>query len=447
MALAWMSCYVVRFHTGWFPIVESHPPPAAEFIRLLPLVVLCNVLAFWILGLYRAARPRSLWNEVADLLKGGTLGWLFMLASFYYSSARPYSRRMLFLFFFANISALILSRFLAREFLSVFHRRGIGTQRVAIIGAGRLGQETLYRLRRHDTLGLRVAYFIEEENGTQRQEVRGVPVAGSVRQAAECLRRDPVDMVFVAVSGRQTTVEDVLSDLSELAVNVTVVPDFSRSAPLSFSTDDLDGLPLIYLRATPILGWRALVKRFVDIVGSLCLLVIFAVPMLALAILIKLTSRGPVFFRQERMGLGGKPFSILKFRSMPVEAESETGPVWATPDDPRRTWIGRLMRSASLDELPQLFNILKGDMSLVGPRPERPHFVSQFVKQRPGYMLRHNVKAGLTGWAQVNGLRGNTSVKKRLQYDLYYINHWSLGFDFLIILLTPIAGLVGRHAY
>jgi exopolysaccharide biosynthesis polyprenyl glycosylphosphotransferase len=447
VALAWMSCYVIRFHSGWFPMRESSPPDPLIFVRLLPLVIGGDFLALGVLGLYSAPRPRGFWRELADLSRASVLGWLFILASFYYISARLYSRRLLFLFFFANVGALVLSRVLARDLLGALYRRGIGVRNAAVIGTGRLGQEVLFRLRRHDLLGLRAMYFIEEGDAVRREEVHGVPVLGATNDLVGCLKRHPVDTVFVAVSGRDASVEDILSALADLPINVSVVPDFSRAAPLSFSVDDLDGLPLVHLRGAPLDGWRALVKRGMDLLGALSLLVIFAMPMLLLALLVKLSGRGAVFFRQERMGLGGRPFMLLKFRSMREGAERESGPVWATREDPRRTWMGRLMRRASLDELPQLFNVLKGDMSLVGPRPERPHFVDQFVGQLPGYMLRHNIKAGLTGWAQVNGLRGNTSVRKRLQYDLYYINHWSLGFDLLILLLTPFSGMVSRDAY
>jgi len=218
-----------------------------------------------------------------------------------------------------------------------------------------------------------------------------------------------------------------------------VIPDFQGVTTLNTSVDELDGLPVVRLVDVSIQGWQAAVKRTLDIAGSLLLLAIFAIPMLVVALVVKLTSPGPVFFRQLRMGLGGKPFTILKFRTMHEGAEDESGPIWAKRDDPRCTRPGAFLRKTFLDELPQLFNVLRGDMSLVGPRPERPHFVEEFVETVPAYMLRHNVKAGMTGWAQINGLHGDTSLKKRLQYDLYYINHWSLGLDLFILFLTPMA--------
>ena len=241
--------------------------------------------------------------------------------------------------------------------------------------------------------------------------------------------------------------DGILRALAKLPVAVAVIPDFSGAATLNASVSELEGLPVIRLRDTPITGWHAVAKRAIDLCGAIVLLVVFGVPMLILALLVKLTSRGPVIFKQERMGLGGRPFMLLKFRSMRIDAETDSGPVWAKESDSRCTGIGAFMRRTSLDELPQLINILKGDMSLVGPRPERPHFVRQFTEDVPAYMLRHNVKAGLTGWAQVNGLRGNTSLRKRLQYDLYYIENWSFWFDVFILLMTPFSGLVHKNAY
>jgi exopolysaccharide biosynthesis polyprenyl glycosylphosphotransferase len=223
------------------------------------------------------------------------------------------------------------------------------------------------------------------------------------------------------------------------------VPDFKRTFALAASVGELGGLPMIQLRGSPITGWNAAAKRSIDLVGSAVLLIVLGFPMLLLAALVRLTSRGPVIFKQERMGLGGRRFTMQKFRSMRADAEQETGPVVGEVADPRCTGLGRLMRRLGLDELPQLVNVLRGDMSLVGPRPERPHFVEQFAQGVPAYMLRHDVKAGLTGWAQINGLRGQCSLRKRLQYDLYYINNWSLGFDLFILAATPLACFIRRR--
>ena len=445
---AWMVCYYFRFRLELIPYLEPVPPGPEIAFKVLPIVLACDILAIAALGLYRVPRTRSQLKESVEVTKGAVLGWLITIAGLYFYSRTRYGGWIAVVFFFANIAGLIGSRSLLRGVLRVLHARGIGVRSVAIIGTGRLAQKMLQRLQSNPRLGLRVQYFIDDDAVPGRGSVFGVPVRGGLPDLVECLKQHPVDMAFVAVSSRRPEALDrILDALLRLPINVAVVPDFRRAVTLNLDVCELGGMPVVQLRETPICGWRALAKRAVDIAGALLLLALFAVPMLIFAALVKLTSRGPVLFKQERMSFGGRPFTMLKFRSMSTDAEKETGPVWAPRDDPRRTQIGAVMRRTSFDELPQLFNVLRGDMSLVGPRPERPHFVQQFMRELPAYMLRHNVKAGLTGWAQVNGLRGNTSLKKRLQYDLYYINNWSLGLDFLILLLTPFSGLVSRHAY
>jgi exopolysaccharide biosynthesis polyprenyl glycosylphosphotransferase len=225
------------------------------------------------------------------------------------------------------------------------------------------------------------------------------------------------------------------------------VPDLLQVIALRARLEELDGLPVININDVPLQGLNTLVKRGIDIVISAAALLVLAIPFWIIAALVKLTSKGNVFYRQERMGLDGKPFMIYKFRSMYEDAEAETGPVFASEEDPRRTPIGKLLRQSNIDELPQLWNVLKGDMSIVGPRPERPLFVAQFKNKIPQYMLRHKVKAGITGWAQVNGWRGNTSIEKRIEYDLYYIEHWSVKLDLKIMWLTLLRGFFHKHAY
>jgi exopolysaccharide biosynthesis polyprenyl glycosylphosphotransferase len=228
---------------------------------------------------------------------------------------------------------------------------------------------------------------------------------------------------------------------------VKVVPDLLQVIALRARLEDLDGVPVININDVPLQGFNTIVKRTIDIAISAAALLVLAIPFGLLAALVRLTSRGPVFYYQERMGLDGKRITIVKFRSMFEDAEAESGPVWARENDPRVTPLGRLLRKSNLDELPQLWNVLRGDMSIVGPRPERPHFVEQFKHRIPQYMLRHKVKAGLTGWAQVNGWRGNTSIEKRIEYDLYYIEHWSVSLDLKIMWLTLLRGFFHKHAY
>ena len=458
-ATAWIATFFVRFHLGpfFFPRIfsmkEAAPPSFGSFAVLLPVVVACDLLALGGVRLYRPARTRSLMRECMRATKAAFLAWIGLLAVLYFIRRTPYSVKLVLLFYVANTIMLVVSRFFLHMILRYLHRRGLGLRRAAIIGSGVLGRKTLARLRKNPWVGIKVEYFVDADPhgnaaGEERREVHGVPVERCGEDFPTCLERKPVDAVFVAVPRYQSDRLDwILRQLSRLPVSVAVMPDFEESIRISSSVGEFEGMPIVELCDSPIYGWYAVAKRTIDIAVSLACLTVFALPMAFLALLIKLTSPGPVLFRQERMGLGGKPFTILKFRSMRVDAEKENGPVRATPNDERRTPLGRFMRRFSLDELPQFFNVLKGEMSLVGPRPERPYFVRKFMEELPAYMLRHSVKAGMTGWAQVNGLRGNTSIRERLQYDLYYINNWSLQFDLFILLVTPFSGLITRNAY
>lgn len=448
IAASWTVAYLMRFRLGLIPFREPSRPELVSFLKLLPIIIACHLLAAAFLGLYRREESRSRFNERVRIVQAACLGWLTMVAALYYYRGRPYSRIMLFIFMFLNPVGLMASRAVLRRMMGVLGKWGVAVQRVAIVGTGRLARRALHRLAGNPLHGLVVEYFIGEAGEARKTDIRGVPVLGSLADLTDCVRHHPVDTVLVALQPDHAhELETVLSALAKLPVQVAFIPSFAGVPTVNLGVFDLEGLPMIRLRGSPIEGWNAVAKRAIDVLASLLLLLAFGLPMLMLALLIKLSGCGPVFYRQVRMGLGGRPFTMLKFRTMLAGAEAETGPVWARDGDPRRTRIGAFLRRTSLDELPQLINVLRGEMSLVGPRPERPHFIRQFADALPAYMLRHDVKAGVTGWAQINGLRGNTSPTKRLDYDLYYINNWSLGLDLLILLLTPFLGLVHRNAY
>jgi len=300
--------------------------------------------------------------------------------------------------------------------------------------------------------GIQDLPFVEGPLGGEEEvpggRVGGRPVLGGLEEAREVVEREGVVEVYAALpAGRREALERLLEALADSSVDLRVVPDLVERMRLNAGIEELDGLPVILLSQTPLLGWNRVAKRATDILlGGAALLLLS--PLLGLiALLVRLTSPGPVLYTQERMGLDGVRFRMYKFRSMRADAERETGAVWAKPGDERRTLLGALLRQTSLDELPQLFNVLKGEMSLVGPRPERPVFVEEFRRKVPGYMLRHKMKSGMTGWAQVNGWRGDTSIEKRIECDLYYIENWSLGLDLKIMWLTLWKGFVSRNAY
>jgi Undecaprenyl-phosphate glucose phosphotransferase len=341
---------------------------------------------------------------------------------------------------------VIIGRTLVRSAVERRHRAGKDLDRVLIAGNGELARAVVERIKTHrDRLGFRIAGYLR--NGDDAT-LDGLECLGTIDDAERVVQEHGIEHVFVALPHASSQAMMALLDrLHRVIVSIHVVPDLLQFMVLRSRVEDIDGLPTINLSETPLEGWSRIVKRAFDLVVALVALLVFSPVMLIVAIAIWLEDRGPVFYRQERMGLDGKPFDIFKFRSMRVGAEQDTGAKWAEKDDPRRTRVGRFIRETSLDELPQLFNVLLGDMSVVGPRPERPQFVEQFRAEFPHYMLRHKVRAGITGWAQVHGWRGNTSIRIRIEHDLYYIENWSLLLDLKILFMTVIHGLKHENAY
>jgi Undecaprenyl-phosphate glucose phosphotransferase len=339
------------------------------------------------------------------------------------------------------------SRELVREALERRWRAGIGLKRVLIAGAGDLGRLVADKVLEHRELGFKVVGFLDDRAGGDHIGYRGLPLLGMLADADEVIRSEKIDHVYVALPlDEHVKMLALVETTNREGVDVHVVPDLLQFIALRARLENLDGVPIISLNDVPLRGFNSVLKRTIDVAISSSALLALSIPFLLIAALIRKTSSGPVFYTQERMGLDGKAFQVLKFRSMYIDAEEESGPVWAHDNDPRCTPVGRWLRKLDLDELPQLVNVLRGDMSIVGPRPERPYFVDQFKHRIPQYMLRHKVKAGITGWAQVNGWRGNTSLEKRIEFDLYYIENWSVGLDIKIMWLTVLRGLQ-KHAY
>jgi exopolysaccharide biosynthesis polyprenyl glycosylphosphotransferase len=359
---------------------------------------------------------------------------VLLVAAGFFVRSYFFSRGVVLIFWVLSIGSVCVFRLLARRVLFALHRRGRHLSSALVVGGGRLAEQVIDRIHERPQLGLRVVGVLTEEKGPR---VRGVPVLGRYEQVKPVLHLCGARQVIVALPREDADrLEPLLDQLEDELVDIRLVPDVLHVATLSSSVEDFDGLPVINLRESPLVGWAALQKRAFDVVVSSALLVLAAPVLGAIALGIRLSAGAPVLYRQERMGLDGHVFPMLKFRTMVPDAERDTGPVWARRDDPRETRIGSFLRRTSLDELPQLWNVLRGDMSLVGPRPERPVFIEQFRREVPGYMLRHKVKAGLTGWAQVHRWRGDTSLHERIEHDLYYIRNWSLGLDVRILLMT-----------
>jgi Undecaprenyl-phosphate glucose phosphotransferase len=445
IAGCWVAAYYLRFYAGPLPVYHGVPPLAPYLYLLLPIVLVWAV-AFRAFDLYRPRRLGSRVAEWVDIAKASTLGSLILVAIMtFFFRAFDFSRLVIVYFWVLSIVSVSVSRAVFREALRVARRRGYNLRYALIVGSGALAETVVQRFRQRPDVGLFVLGVVGDDKEGLAPPSRWL---GGYADLRRVLDQQEVDHVILALPHEDAgRLPMLLAEIGDDPVTIHVVPDVIRFASLRGGVEEFEGVPFIHLRESPLHGWNRVLKRAFDlVVGGLALLL--ALPVMgAVALAVRLTSRGPVLYRQERMGLDGQRFRMLKFRTMPLDAEAGTGPVWAVPDDPRRTRLGVFLRRLSLDELPQLVNVLRGEMSLVGPRPERPVFVEEFRRKIPGYMLRHKVKAGITGWAQVNGWRGNTSLEKRIEYDLHYIERWSLGFDLKILWLTLWRVLRGQNAY
>jgi len=447
IALSWLLAYLLRFEAGIIEVTKGIPSWSQHLPLMVILLIVCGVV-FHLIGLYRPRRLSTIPKELSEIIKALTISILIFVFLTYFFKEYRYSRLTILYFWVLSIFFVGLLRVLSRNLLKALRRREYNLRYVLILGDGELGQKLLHSFDAHSELGLKAIGFLSDSEEKVGQITDGLGVIGTFEGLHEVLKRQKIDQVYLALPFHQhEKIRHILSSLKNELVDIKVVSDLYDFIRLGGGIDDLDGLPIINIQDTPLHGWGKIAKRALDLFVAFMGILILSPFMFIIGAVIKLTSHGPIFYKQKRMGLDGEIFEALKFRSMMVDAEKETGPVWAQSNDSRRTPIGKILRETSLDELPQLFNILKGEMSLVGPRPERPELIDQFKHKIPKYMLRHKIKAGLTGWAQVNGWRGNTSLEKRIEYDLYYIENWSISFDLRILFLTIFKGLINRHAY
>jgi Undecaprenyl-phosphate glucose phosphotransferase len=451
IGLSWFLAYYLRFYSGLLPIDKGIPPFIIYFYLIIPILLIWGFV-FKSFGLYRPKRIAPYLNEIFDTVKACTFSVLILVSVTFFFRQYEFSRLVFLGFWVMTIIALSLERIFFREILRFLRRKGYNLRYTLVAGIGKLAQDIVKRIELHPEVGLKVVGFLSQHKTNSppppftKGGINGIPVIGTYKDIRKIIEEKDVDQVIIALSMEEhALILELLKDIGDEMVDIKVIPDLCEFMTLRGGIDELDGLPIISLQDTPLYGWNIIIKRSLDIAFSIVAIILTAPLMLLISLLIKITSQGPVFYKQERMGMDGNRFDAYKFRTMSVNAEEETGPVWAKKDDERRTSIGTFLRKTNLDELPQFFNVLKGDMSIVGPRPERPVFVEQFRKFVPQYMLRHKMKAGITGWAQVNGWRGNTSIEKRIEYDLYYIENWSLMFDLKIILMTLWRGF--KNAY
>lgn len=469
--VAGLACY-----GSWLArrlLIDGGVPPVAgpgvvSWMRepLALFAVPIALVALRIFGLYRPRRDGRVLAELAQVIKASMLTIVVLIAAVFAFAPREFvgwgegrasgplmleaGRVQLGMLAVLLPALLVVERGFFRLGLRFIRRRGWNLRHVAIIGTGRLAKVTARTLERNTWTGIHVAYFIShQDTNAGPGQVLGKSVLGGLDDLETILERRPPDAVYIALpTGRAGLTRGLLSRLDKFPVSVRLIPDVNpRYMPQSMVVSELDGMPILSVRESPMEGVSGILKRAIDVAGSLAGLVVFSPLLLLVAALVRLSGPGPVIFRQRRVSLGGEEFEILKFRTMFYAQDEQPPAAWTSRDDPRVTPIGRWLRRTSLDELPQLFNVLAGEMSLVGPRPERPELIARFREDWRGYMLRQHVKAGITGWAQVNGLRGDTDLRKRLQLDLFYIRHWSLGFDLKILWLTLFRGFVHPNAH
>jgi exopolysaccharide biosynthesis polyprenyl glycosylphosphotransferase len=448
-ALAFFLAYWLRLWIK-FPSPPVNIQPFPNYLGMMAIQVLTMLTVFFFSRLYHLKRGISRLDEFSTIFTASSIGNIMSIAfaSLLFKNSPlelDYSRGMVVYAWFLTIVLVFLGRVLHNAIRFSLRSRGVAADKVLIVGTGEVGQIILHKIRNSPRLGYEVVGFID--GAPAQKAVMDVPILGDVDDIPSIIDAYEIDEVIIGLpEASHQEILTVISRCEREKVSIKVFPDVFQIMASEVSIGELGGLPLLTIRDIALRGWKLTLKRAVDLIGSAVGLIVLSPLMMLVALLVKLDSPGPVFYAQERMGLDARPFWMLKFRSMWEDAEAKTGPVWATKDDPRRTKIGAFIRRFSIDELPQLINVLLGEMSLVGPRPERPVFVEQFRQSIPRYMDRHREKAGLTGWAQVNGLRGDTSIAERTKYDLWYIENWSLLLDFKIILRTLIRVFADRVA-
>ena len=446
MVGAWLASFFVRFFVPNFAVTKGLPP-FGTYAALAPLIAVLWIAVFTWLRVYESQRSLVRGNQLKVITKAHGVALLLFIAITYAFDDYKYSRLVMAYFAFIGAVGLVGFRLAMASALRHLRARGFNLRHTLAVGEGPVLDSLVKRLEAYPEIGVEVTGVVTHESSTLTS-MRGRPVLGHFGDICEIIRTTGADEVIISLPPAQHQEMDrLLGLMKDETVDVRVVPDLHRFVSIGCEVEKFAGFPVVRLNDSPLFGWAALAKRMTDIVVSALALILLSPVLLAIGLLVKLTSRGPMLYAQERMGLDGKTFAMLKFRSMKVDAESKTGAVWAQAEDDRRTVCGTFLRKTSLDELPQFWNVLRGDMSLVGPRPERPVFVEKFRSEIPFYNIRHKVKAGITGWAQVNGWRGNTALDRRIECDLFYIRNWSYMLDLKILVLTFWKGFVNKNAY
>lgn len=447
IVFSYIVAWHLRFKSGIFEL-DTWFLSLEEYARILLIVVPGYLILYYILQLYTAKRVQGRRVEAWHVIQANVLGLMAVILVLYLTKQSDFSRTMIFLFFCVNVFSEIIVRNIIREGLMNMRKNGYNQKHVLLIGYSRAAEQYIDRVKANPEWGYEVRGILAD-NVIRGTEYKGIKVLGRTENLTIVLPENKLDEIVITLGlSEYYKLEHIVGMCEKSGVHTKFIPDYNNIIPTRPYTEDLLGLPVVNIRRVPLNNaLNAFIKRVVDVLGALFALVIFSPIMILTIIMIKITSPGPIIFKQERIGLQNKPFSMYKFRSMVVQDNEKEKKGWTTKNDPRVTSVGKFIRKTSIDELPQLINVLKGNMSLIGPRPERPQFVEKFREEIPRYMVKHQVRPGLTGWAQVNGYRGDTSIQKRIEYDLYYIENWTLGFDFKILFLTFFKGFINKNAY
>lgn len=453
LIMAYLSGYYIRFgfliRFTLFRLDEgeryySLNVYAKHLIYLVPIYL----VSYSVCNLYKPKRSRSRRLELWNLVRANFFGALVFMSVLFVRKEIDISRAFFITFTVINIFLAMEFRYMLYRMLEQMRKRGLNQKHILIVGYSYAAEAYIDRLSANPQWGYHIFGILDDnmEVGTMYKKVK---VIGTTEELQMLLEKNDLDEIAVTLSiNEYSNLEHIVGICEKAGAHTKFIPDYHNIIPTIPYMEDLEGLPVINIRNVPLSNtFNKVIKRSVDIFGAIVAIIIFSIPMLITALIIKLTSPGPIIFSQVRVGLHNKPFKMYKFRSMEVQPENKEQKAWTKQGDPRVTKIGRIIRKTSIDELPQLFNVLIGNMSLIGPRPERPYFVEKFKEEIPRYMIKHQVRPGLTGWAQINGFRGDTSIRKRIECDLYYIENWTLGLDFKILFLTFFTGFINKNAY
>lgn len=447
IAVTYVLAWMIRF-IGPFAYSAVRALALEEYMFALIFIIPGYLLLYQAFTLYEPLHMQGRRLVLANIIKANVLGLLLIVFSLYMMGESDFSRLTVYIFCVINIFAEWGVRLFIFSMLRKMRKRGLNQKQMILVGYSRAAEEYIDRIQQNPQWGY-VVRGILDDNVPAGTAYNGIKVIGRIANLSVILPANRLDEIAITLGlSEYYRLEEIVGMCEKSGVHTKFIPDYNKIIPTKPYTEDILGLPVINIRYVPLSNtFNAMVKRLMDVVGAIMAIIVSSPVMLLMCILIKLTSPGPLIYRQERVGLHNKNFWMYKFRSMEIQPEAEEKKAWTVKNDPRVTGIGKFMRRTSIDELPQLFNILKGDMSLVGPRPERPFFVEKFREEIPRYMVKHQVRPGLTGWAQVNGYRGDTSIRKRIDCDLYYIENWSIGFDIKILFLTIFKGFINKNAY